>query len=82
MDPEFDQRVYARNRQLLIPPQPFNTSSRGFVKLDKDDYEWVDPRDRNRQICQGTISEILEDSRVRLSGTPLVLTNIVDILPS
>lgn len=80
LDPEFDRRIYARNQQIRIPTRPFATSPRGFVKLDEDDYEWIDPRNRNRRICEGIISKVMEDGRVKLSGTPLVLTDIVDIL--
>ena len=82
LDPAFDADRYRRNRQLLIPSSPHLSSPRGFVKLHKDDDEWLDPRDRDRRIALGVIHEILPDGRVKLDkfGRPLYLSDIVDIL--
>jgi hypothetical protein len=84
LDPSFDAAVYERNAVLLIPERPFRISPRGFVKLDAADYEWIDPRNRRRRICAGTIWRILPDGRVQLDkyGIPLSRLDIVDILPS
>jgi hypothetical protein len=80
LDPSFDERQYRHNRQVRIPKHPHAVSPRGFVKLADDDWEWIDPRDRNRRICEGEIKNVLADGRVVLSGRPLVLGDIVDIL--
>jgi DNA-binding winged helix-turn-helix (wHTH) protein len=80
--PELDEPVYRRNRQVRIPPRPFATSPRGFVKLVADDFEWIDPRDRNRRICDGRILRVLPDGRVQMekNGRPLIVGDVVDVL--
>ncbi len=73
LDPTYDEAQYRKNRQVRMPSVPFKVSPRGFVLLAKGDWEWLDPRDRNRRICMGTISEVLPDGRVRFSGAPIVI---------
>jgi hypothetical protein len=80
LDRGYDEAQYRKNRQLRIPNAPFSVSPRGFMQLAKGDWEWLDPRDRNRRICMGTISEVLPDGRVRFSGAPIVIGDIVDVL--
>jgi hypothetical protein len=80
LDSAYDEAQYRKNRQVRIPKEPFKVSPRGFVLLAKSDWEWLDPRDRNRRICMGTISEVLPDGRVRFSGAPIVIGDIVDVL--
>lgn len=82
LDPDYDAAVYERNTVLLIPEAAFRTSPRGFVKLDAADYEWVDPRNRRRRICEGSIWRVLPDGRVQMDkfGQPLSRSDIVDVL--
>jgi hypothetical protein len=84
LDPSYDSAVYEQNAVLTIPDKPFRISPRGFVKLDAADYEWVDPRNRRRRICEGTIWRVLPDGRVQVDKyvRPMSRLDIVDILPA
>jgi len=77
---DLDERFYAENRQTFIPDNPYQTSPLGFVKVEKSDQEWIDPRDRNRRICEGIIQEITLGGKVRLSGNPFAVGRVVDIV--
>jgi len=79
--PELDELYYKRLRSIRLPEKPAEISPGGFVKIASSDFEWHDPRNRNRRIHEAVIREVLSPTEVIFEGGARVgIHCIVDVL--
>ncbi len=81
--PDIDEEYYKKLRKIKIPIEVYKKSIRGFIKIDKSDDFWIDPRNRDRRIYSTTVFKVTKYGELQFtgSGNPIVSRRcIVDIL--